>query len=146
MELLTLLDRSLATDAFKDDVRAYVAHQPATRVATVRLAPRVKVTRLLTQLLDAESALAIERVRVDAVSGCSDFRGTLTVDARGETRVFDFVWCCQWRASEQGWRDAFGFSDQIRAAREFDWRCFERWHDVGAASGADSGASSDSSR
>ena len=132
MDLLPLLDRSPAAEAFKADVRAFLAHQPAPRIATTRLAPRVKVGRLLTQLLDAEPALPIERVRVDAVSGCSDFRGRITVDAGGETRVFEFVWCCQWRADEEGWRDHFGFSDQIRAAREFDWRCFERWQEVGA--------------
>ena len=133
MDLLPLLDRSPATDAFKADVRAFLAHQPAARIATTRLAPRVKVARLLTQLLDAEPALAIDRVRVDAISGCSDFRGTVEVEAADATRVFEFVWCCQWRADVQGWRDAFGFSDQIRAAREFDWRCFEEWREVAGA-------------
>jgi hypothetical protein len=132
MDLLSLLDRSLATEAFKADVRSFVAHQPAPRIATARLAPRVKVVRVLTQLLDAEPALAIDRVQVDAVSGCSDFRGTLAVETVDDTRVFEFVWCCQWRADERGWRDAFGFSDQIRAAREFDWRCFEEWREAGA--------------
>ena len=136
MDLPSLLDRSGASEPFKADVRAFLAHQPAPRVATVRLAPRVKVTRLLTQLLDAEPALPIERVRVDAVSGCSDFRGTLTVETAAGTRVFEFVWCCQWRADAEGWRDCFGFADQIRAAREFDWRCFERWRDAGVPAGA----------
>lgn len=130
MELLAFLEQSRATDAFKADVRAFLVHQPAPRVATVRLAPRVKVARVLTQLLAAEPDLVVERVRVDAVSGCSDFRGTLTVEAEGEVRVFDFAWCCQWRADAEGWRDAFGFPDQIRAAREFDWRCFEAWREV----------------
>jgi hypothetical protein len=23
--------------------------------------------------------------------------------------------------------DYFGFPDQVRAAQEFDWRCFRRW-------------------
>ena len=133
MDLIRLLDRSLAADAFKADVRAFVAHQPAPRIATPRLAPRVKVARLVTHLLNAEPALPIERVRVDAVSGCSDFRGTLVVETAAESRTFEFVWCCQWRADQEGWRDAFGFSDQIRAAREFDWRCFEAWRDVGVS-------------
>ena len=135
MPLLALLDRSAATEAFKADVRAYLAHGPAPRIATTRLAPRVKVARLLTQLLDAEPQLAVDRVRVDAVSGCSDFRGSIVVeDAAGAARAFEFVWCCLWRANQEGWRDAFGFPDQIRAAREFDWQCFERWSN--AASGA----------
>ena len=132
MELLALLDQSRATQAFKADVREYVAHRPAPRVATVRPAPRVKVLRLLMQLLHAEHHVAIDRVRVEGVSGCSDFRGTIAVEAEGEWRAYRFVWCCHWRASEQQWQDAFGFPDQIRAAREFDWRCFEEWRRVGA--------------
>ena len=141
MPLLALLDRSAATEAFKADVRAYLAHQPAPRVATTRLAPRVKVARLLTQLLDAEPGLAIDRVRVDAVSGCSDFRGSVVVeDSAGTTRMFEFVWCCQWRANQEGWRDAFGFPDQIRAAREFDWQCFEQWSDAASSASLAGGA------
>ena len=135
MDLLSLLDRSLAAEAFKADVRALLAHQPAPRIATARLAPRVKVARVVAQLLDAEPALPIERVRVDAVSGCSDFRGTVVVETAIGARTFEFVWCCQWRADQEGWRDAFGFSDQIRAAREYDWRCFERWDEVGVSAG-----------
>jgi hypothetical protein len=130
MELPALLDRSRATDAFKSDVLDFLAHRPARRVATVRPAPRVKVVRVLAQLLDAEPELRIDRVRVDAISGCSDFRGTVLVEAEGETQLFEFVWCCHWRATEAGWHDAFGLPDQIRAAREFDWRCFEQWRAV----------------
>jgi len=133
MELLALLDRSLATDAFKSEVLDFLAHRPARRVATVRPAPRVKVVRVLTQLLDAEPELPIDRVRVDAVSGCSDFRGTILVEAGAETQRFEFVWCCHWRANAEGWNDAFGLPDQIRAAREFDWRCFEQWRKVEVA-------------
>lgn len=132
MDLSSLLDRSGASEPFKADVRAFLAHQPAPRVGTARLAPRVKLARLLTQLLHAEPGLAIERVRVDAVAGCSDFRGTVAVETAGATHLFEFVWCCQWRADAEGWLDAYGFSDQIRAAREFDWRCFEQWRATGA--------------
>ena len=133
MDLPTLLDRSLAAEAFKADVRALLAHQPAPRIVTARLAPRVKVARVIAQLLAAEPGLPVERIRVDAVSGCSDFRGTAVVETATEVRTFEFVWCCQWRADQEGWRDAFGFSDQIRAAREYDWRCFERWDEVGVS-------------
>lgn len=136
MEIIPLLERSLATDAFKADVRAYLAHQPAPRIIAARLAPRVKVARVLTQLLDAEPTLPIERVYVEAVSGCSDYRGTITVHAGGDTRAFDFVWCCHWRAAQEGWRDAFGFADQIRAAHEFGWRCFQEWTELSASSPA----------
>jgi hypothetical protein len=132
MQPIPSLERSAAVAGFKADVQAFLVHEPAPRIGVTRLAPRVKVARLLAQLLDAEPDLPVERVRIDAVSGCSDFRGTLVVEAAGETRAFEFVWCCQWRADQEGWRDAFGFSDQIRAAREFDWRCFEQWREVEA--------------
>jgi hypothetical protein len=122
-----ILDRCQATDQFKEEVRAFAEHRPVQRIATSRPAPRVKVVRVLTQLMHAEPGLQVDRVVIDAWSGCSDFRGTLVVDANGERRVFDFVWDCHWRAVEEGWTDAFGLPDQIRAAREFGWRCFERW-------------------
>ena len=134
-----ILDRCRATDKFKEEVRAFAEHRPTQRITTSRPAPRVKVVRVLTQLLHAEPDLVVERVTIDAWSGCSDFRGTLVVDANGgERRTFDFVWDCHWRAVEEGWTDAFGLPDQIRAAREFGWRCFERWQErkgspVGAA-------------
>jgi hypothetical protein len=87
----------------------------------------VKVLRVLAQLFETAPELEVERVHVDAASGCADFRGVLTVEARSGTRAFDFVWDCHWRAVQEGWTDAFGLPDQIRAAREFGHRCFERW-------------------
>ena len=129
MTVFELLARSRATHEFKADVRAYDAHQPAPRVTASRHAPRVKVLRVIAQLLDAYADLAVERVHIEAISGCSDFRGTLTVEAEGERRVFDFVWDCHWRAVQQGWTDAFGLPDQIRAAHVFGYQCFEQWHE-----------------
>jgi hypothetical protein len=127
MELEDLLEASSATDSFKAAARAYWDYQDAPAIATTRHAPRVKVQRLLCQLLSAEPGLEIEAVVVDATSGCSDFKGTIRVEASGRSKVFDFLWDCQWRAREEGWVDYFGFPDQIRAAREFGWRCFARW-------------------
>ena len=121
------LEASSATDSFKVAVRAYWDYNDTPAIAATRHAPRVKVQRLLCQLLSAESHLPIESVTVDATSGCSDFRGTAQVVAGGRTKVFNFAWDCQWRAREEGWVDYFGFPDQIRAAREFGWNCFMRW-------------------
>ena len=45
-------------------------------------APRVKVERVLTQLLHAHPELAVERVQVRGRSGCSDFTGEVAVDRR----------------------------------------------------------------
>ena len=125
-----LLRQSQATAAFKGDARAFAEHRPAARITLGRHAPRVKVLRVLSQLLAAEPGLAIDRVSVDALSGCSDFRGVLVVhDAEDVARTFEFVWDCQWRALQEGWTDAFGLPDQIRAARAFEWRCFALWHE-----------------
>jgi hypothetical protein len=135
--LQDILSRSAATDEFKADVAANASFQDAPRITTARHAPRIKVLRVVAQLLAVEPELPVDGVRVEALSGCADFRGTATVNAAGHTRTFDFVWDCHWRAVHEGWVDAFGLPDQIRAAREFGWQCFERWAERGApAAGA----------
>lgn len=126
-DIAQIIAQSSATPAFQDDVRAYAEHRAAPRIEVMRHSPRVKVLRVLAQLLTSEPALEVDGVRVDAASGCSDFRGTLVVRTGEQERTFDFVWDCQWRAVQEGWTDMFGLPDQIRAARTFDWRCFARW-------------------
>jgi hypothetical protein len=132
MELEDILDRSAAHDALKAAMRdlatsPYGHALPAAVVVVARPVPAVKVLRLLTQLLHAEPALRVRRVRVDAMSGCSDFTGILRVDADGETTEFAFSWDCRWRASEEGLLDPWGYPDQILAAQRFGWRCFAHW-------------------
>ena len=122
-----LIDQSGADDGFKADVRAFAQYQHSDRIRVERHAPRVKVLRTLAQLLAAEPGLRVERVRVDGMSGCCDFRGTVVVTADGRDMTFDFVWDCRWRAQQEGWVDRWGSADQSRAAREFGWRCFSRW-------------------
>jgi hypothetical protein len=134
MDLADFLATSAATDAFKADLIAFAEHEPAPRIQSARHVPRIKILRVVTQLLHAEPGLEVDAVTVDGHSGCSDFKGTVTVVAGGETIVFEFVWDCQWRAMQQGWVDHFGLPDQIRAAREFGWRCFEQWRRAGTAS------------
>ena len=127
-----ILDASSATPDFKADVAAFSMGQPAPRIGVLGYAPRVKVERVLTQLLHAEPDLAIESVQVEGLSGCSDFTGVAEVVAAGETHRFAFTWCCRWRAEQEGWTDYFGFPDQIRAAREFGWDCFQQWEVIPA--------------
>jgi len=127
MEHDVLHPQSAATDAFREAVEHYASRQDTDRVQTPRSTPRVKVLRVIRQLSEIEPGLPIERVYVDAFSGCSDFRGTVRVEAGNEIREYDFAWDCRWRAEQQGWQDLFGFPDQIRAAREFGWDCFEEW-------------------
>lgn len=127
MDLQSLLRGSRARDAFKSDVASYFRGGEAARIELARAAPPIKVQRLLMHLLESEPHLEIERVRIAARSGCSDFRGTVRVETPDAVQEFEFTWCCRWRAEEAGYRDFFGFPDQIRAASEFKWRCFKEW-------------------
>jgi hypothetical protein len=122
-----ILSRSCATDRFKSDVLAFSTRADSPSITLVRTVPRIKVIRLINQLLHAHPEWAVERLQIDARSGCSDFVGTVTVEGGGETRVVEFAWDCRWRAEQQGWVDAYGFPDQIRAADEFGWNCFQHW-------------------
>ena len=135
-----ILTRSCATDRFKTDVVAFAARADAPSITLVRTVPRIKVIRLINQLLHAHPEWVVERLRVDARSGCSDFVGTVTVEGGGQSRTIEFAWDCRWRAEQQGWVDAFGFPDQIRAADEFGWNCFHRWQLHQTAAQARAGA------
>lgn len=131
----SLLAASAATPAFKANVARLAATAlPCERIAYPIHQPPVKVLRVVMQLLNAEPTLVIDRVEVAGRSGCSDFVGHIQVWTTGaaEPRVFEFVWDCAWRAQLEGWRDSFGFADQIRAARTYDWDCFQRWTEQAA--------------
>ena len=123
----TTIQGSRATPDFKQAVAGFRAGDRTERVKLESYVPRVKVERLLTQLLTAEPSLEIEHVVIRGMSGCSDFVGSVDVQTTSGSHVFDFVWCCRWRAESEGYVDYYGFPDQLRAAREFDWRCFQRW-------------------
>jgi len=125
------LAASRATAEFQADVRAYADYRDAKRVVLVRNAPRVKVLRVITQLLATHPELQVERVRLEGVSGCADYRGTVVAEiAHDSPRTFEFVWDCAWRAAREGWVDSRGTPDQVRAAREFGWQCFSEWNDI----------------
>jgi hypothetical protein len=123
----TAIQRSRATAAFKTAVSAFAVGQQTDRVKVETYVPAVKVRRLLTQLLATEPSLEIDQVVIRGQSGCSDFVGSVDVATPSGAHRFDFVWCCRWRAENEGYVDYFGFPDQTRAAQEFDWRCFQRW-------------------
>ncbi|HEU4643697.1 MAG TPA: hypothetical protein VFS44_14670 [Gemmatimonadaceae bacterium] len=129
MQIEHILGASSATAAFQRDVRAYLRGERAERIVAAHPAPRIKVLRVIVHLLERHPELEVDAVRIDARSGCSDFAGMVMVEASNGLRTFDFVWDCAWRARQEGWTDCFGFPDQIRAAREFEWRCFERWEE-----------------
>lgn len=130
--LLPYLEAAAAHPEFKREVLDFVQGGSATRIELRGHAPRVKVERVLTQLFHAHPELRVERVTLAARSGCSDFTGELLAYEGEAVHRFAFTWCCAWRARELGWKDCFGFWDQARAAREFGWRCFERWEHLAA--------------
>lgn len=130
MELTILLETSSATEEFKIAVRRFCSHGEWDRIHLSRLSPPVKIVRVLSQLLATAPELEIDRVHIDAYSGCSNFTGTLRVETPNGERRFAFEWCCRWRAEQEGWRDYFGLPDQIRAAHEFGWRCFKFWREI----------------
>ena len=130
MHLTDILDRSAACPAFKAAVLSVQARTRTPRITSSRPVPHVKIMRLLTHLLSAERELEIESVRIHADSGCSDLTGMIDVACVDGLRRFSFAWDCAWRAREEGWTDCFGFPDQMRAAREYDWRCFKSWQAV----------------
>ena len=132
-DLEHLLEQSSATETFKNDVRGYFATGRAEHIRMDGFAPKVKVRRLLAHMLASEPTLAVGGVTLRARSGCSDFIGIVHVEADGVAQTFEFIWDCRWRAEQEGWIDCFGFPDQIRAAQEFDWRCFQRWTPVASA-------------
>lgn len=147
MSLDACLAASRATPEFQADVRAYADYRDASRVVLLRAAPRVKVLRVITQLVATHPELVIERVRIEGASGCADYRGTVVAEiARERPRAFTFVWDCAWRAAQEGWVDSRGNADQVRAAREFGWQCFSVWNDQppGRSESIGAGADSDS--
>ena len=129
-DLDALVDTSAADDDFKADVRAYAANAPATRIVVEHLAPRVKPLRVIAQLLHAEPALRVTGVRIDAWSGCSDYQGTIVAVTDDGERTWEFTWDCRWRAEREELLTPWGYPDQVRAAREWGWNCFERWEEL----------------
>ncbi len=131
ISLDSCLAASVATPEFQADVRAYADYRDAPRIVVLRAAPRIKVLRVITQLLAVHRDLPVDRVRIEGVSGCADYRGTVTAEVSDSgPRAFAFVWDCHWRAAREGLLDSRGNPDQVRAAREFGWQCFSSWTEV----------------
>jgi hypothetical protein len=128
MPIQEFLDRTAATPAFRSGLTQFLAeHRPNEVIRYGAGSPPVKVQRTLTRLLEAHPDWEIERVEITARSGCEDYRGTLVATTPEGERAVRFDWNCRWKAEQMGWSDAFGFPDQIRAAREFGHDCFRGW-------------------
>lgn len=126
-----VLAASAATPEFAEALRAFAANQaPGERIqfAGGRQNPPVKVLRAILWLLESQPTLPVDRVVVSGASGCSDYRGEIAVEPAGR---FRFAWDCATKARELGYRDMFGEPDQIRAAREYGFRCMESFERIG---------------
>lgn len=130
MHLTDILDESAATPEFKAAVLSVHQRVRTPLVTSARPVPHVKIVRLLMHLLEVERDLEIMSVRIHADSGCSNLTGVVDIACTDGARRFEFAWDCAWRAQQLGWTDCFGFPDQMRAAREYDWRCFKSWQAV----------------
>lgn len=128
LNLEELLDGSSATPEFKQAVEELADGRFTGRIEASEGSPPVKVLRFVMKMLEQNPHTAFESVRVDAESTCSGFTGH-AVAQPGELR-FEFDWDCAWRAKEEGWKDAFGDPDQIRAARTLGYQCFRRFEKV----------------
>lgn len=127
-QLEEILSASAASEDFKDAVLQLKQGRPGSLITYNPGVPAVKALRAISKLLEIEPSLVVESVTIQATSGCSDFVGTIEVN-EGIDR-FEFVWDCAWRAKEENLTDHFGYPDQMRAAREFGYQCFQLFRRV----------------
>lgn len=127
-----LLEKSASTPHFKQAVQRFAsAHSGCERIRTAPANPPVKVLRVISHLLDTHGHLDVDAIHVDGRSGCSDYRGTVTVEtASGQKKSFRFVWDCAWKAEQVGWKTFWGDPDQQKAARHFGYQCFEKFEEA----------------
>ena len=122
LETDELIEQSRATETFRKAVRDLEQGTVSTLIHYPRGNPRVKVLRVVYNLLETYPDLDIERVRIEGKSSCSGYVGEATVWP-GPKRI-RFNWDCKWKAQEENLIDPFGLPDQIRAAQQFGHRCF----------------------
>lgn len=122
-----ILEASAASPAFKDAVQALIAGRAQDRIQFAAPQPPVKALRFALKMLEALPGEAFESVAIQAVSSCSGYIGHATARTLAGVIRIDFKWDCAWRARERGWTDAFGDPDQIRAAQEWGYQCFEEF-------------------
>lgn len=127
-DIQSLLQQSSATEEFKTAVQDLQGGRSNPAIQFNRAVPPVKALRAISKLLEAAPNEEIRSVSIQARSGCSDFEGTVQVN--GGEMEFRFVWDCAWRAEQEGYRDHWGSPDQIRAAREFGYQCFQQFDRV----------------
>ena len=63
---IQILERSFATPRFKADVIAFAKRTEAPSITLLRIGPRIKVIRLINQLLHAHPEWVVDSLRVEA--------------------------------------------------------------------------------
>jgi hypothetical protein len=121
----TLLENSAATEEFKAAVNQVKSGRASALIVHNYAIPPVKAIRAICKLLEEAPDFEVKNVNIQGSSGCSDFEGTLDVNA-GERRYY-FAWDCAWRAKQEGFVDSWGAPDQIRAAQQFGYQCFKQF-------------------
>lgn len=126
MDIQNFLKNSKATKEFKAAVTNFFEGGKTDLIRYNRTAPRIKVERTLTKIIEEFGEFQISKVEIDGNSGCEYFRGTAKICAE-EEQTIDFEWNCIWKAEEQGYKNLFGMPDQVRAAKEFGYDCFKKF-------------------
>lgn len=124
-KLKTLLENSEASGAFKSAVRDFADGKESQLIKYSLGSPKVKVQRVLMKLLEAFRDEQITEVDIQGSSSCSGYVGTVTF-APNQTKIF-FNWDCEWKAKQEGFKTWYGAPDQIKAASQFGYQCFEKF-------------------
>lgn len=120
-----ILATSAAIEEFKQAVRDLESGKSQDLIRANSNSPPVKVLRTVMKMLEAYGEVPFESVEITAESSCSAYTGSAVAEPGGVR--FDFDWDCEWRALQEGWRDAFGDPDQIRAAQTLGYQCFRKF-------------------
>ena len=127
-KLKTLLENSEASDAFKNAVQDFADGKESQLIKYSLGSPKVKVQRVLMKLLEVYPDEQITEVNIHGSSSCSGYVGTLNFGPN-KTKI-SFNWDCEWRAKQEGFITWYGAPDQIKAASQFGYQCFEKFEVV----------------
>jgi len=127
-KLKTLLENSEASDAFKNAVQDFADGKESQLIKYSLGSPKVKVQRVLMKLLEVYPDEKITEVNIQGSSSCSGYVGTLNFGPN-KTKI-SFNWDCEWRAKQEGFITWYGAPDQIKAASQFGYQCFEKFEVV----------------
>jgi len=127
-KLKTLLENSEASDAFKNAVQDFADGKESQLIKYSLGSPKVKVQRVLMKLLEVYPDEKITEVNIQGSSSCSEYVGTLNFGPN-KTKI-SFNWDCEWRAKQEGFITWYGAPDQIKAASQFGYQCFEKFEVV----------------